>query len=517
MDTIHAQVLAIPISVTTAGASSPIPQQAERHRVAACLTSSVQPWNPLFVLEQGVRLMDKILLVEDDADVQHGMTLFLQNHGYEVLAVADARSASKLLAHVPDVIVTDLRLGGGDGLDLLREAHQLLPETPVIIATGYGTVSGAVEAMKQGAFDYLTKPINPEKLLLVIQRAVERSQLHREVRHLRRQLEQRGGLGGMVGTCASMRRVFEQIRRVAPTRSTDLITGESGTGKELVARAIHQLSPRKDGPFVALNCAAIPKDLAESELFGHVKGAFTGATDRRIGKFAAAHGGTLLVDEIGEMELPVQAKLLRTLETHTISPVGSNEDQRVDVRVVAATHHNLLALVKEGKFREDLYYRLNVIHIDLPPLRERLEDIPLLVAVFLQQLAKEHGRDMQQVSPAAMASLRSYHWPGNVRELRNVLEGVVVLSEKKEIDLDDLPLNIEVSKPDGAQETDSRFRPGSTLADLEREAIQQCLTRIGGNRQRTAELLGISTRTLLRKIREYGLKDPLAGDGMLNK
>jgi DNA-binding NtrC family response regulator len=267
-----------------------------------------------------------------------------------------------------------------------------------------------------------------------------------------------------------------------------------------------EIEARKDGPFVALNCAAIPKDLAESELFGHVKGAFTGATERRIGKFAAADRGTLLIDEIGEMELPVQAKLVRTLETRTISPLGSNEEYRVDVRVVAATHRNLRTLVDEGGFREDLYYRLNVIRIDLPPLRERPEDIPLLVATFLQQLNDEHGRNVQEVSPEAMGALQSYHWPGNIRELRNLLEGIVVLSRKEVIDLVDLTPDIQASK---ARAAEPRVPPGLTLAELERDAIQQCLIDTGGNRHQTAELLGISTRTLLRKIRPYRLEDPL--------
>jgi DNA-binding NtrC family response regulator len=450
--------------------------------------------------------MDKLLLVEDNVREQQAIARFLTSRGYAVLTAADSKSACRLLAHIPDIIVTDLKLAGSDGLEVLREAHQVVPETPVIITTGHGTVFSAVAAMKQGAFDYLTKPINPEELLLVIQRAAERSQLQREVRRLRQQVGERGGLFGMVGNSAPMRRVFEQVQLVAPTRSTVLITGESGTGKELVARALHQLSPRQDGPLVAVNCAAIPKDLAESELFGHAKGAFTGATDRRIGKFAAADRGTLLIDEIGEMDLPVQAKLLRALESHTITPVGTNEEQPVDVRVVTATHHNLYSLVDEGRFREDLYYRLHVVHIDLPPLRQRQEDVPLLVAAFLRLLNEEHGRDVRGVSPAALDALRGRRWPGNVRELRNFLEGVVVLSREGVIVLADLPLDIQGNK---ARDTVPPVRPGATLTELEREAIQQCLLETGGNRQRTAQLLGISTRTLLRKIREYGLEDPL--------
>jgi DNA-binding NtrC family response regulator len=449
--------------------------------------------------------MERILLVEDEAREQRAVAAFLKHRGYEVLTAADSTAASQLLAQIPDIIVTDLKLAGSDGLGVLREAHQALPETPVIITTGHGSIASAVQAMKQGAFDYLTKPINPDEILLVIQRAAERSRLQREVRRLRQQVEERGGLSGIVGNSEPMRHVFDQIRLLAPTRSTALITGESGTGKELVARAIHQLSPRKDGPFVALNCAAIPRDLAESELFGHAKGAFTGATDRHIGKFAAADRGTLLIDEIGEMELPVQAKLVRTLETRTINPVGSNEEQCVDVRVVAATHRNLRSLVAAGKFREDLYYRLYVVHIDLPPLRQRQEDIPLLAATFLAQFNEEHDRGMQEVSLDAMGALQHYHWPGNVRELRNLLERVVVMSHREVIELDDLPAEIRGKTNDSA----GRFRPGATLSELEREAIQQCLLQTGGNRQRAAQLLGISTRTLLRKIRKFALEDPL--------
>jgi two-component system response regulator AtoC len=450
--------------------------------------------------------MDKLLFVEDNSSEQRAIGTFLKKHGYEVLIASNGRSASDFLAQMPDIILTDLNLVGGDGLNVLREARHMLPETPVIISTGYGSVASAVEAMKEGAFDYLTKPVNPEELLLVIERAAEQSKLQREVRRLRQQVQDRGGLSGMVGKTEAMRRIFELIELVAPTRSTVLITGESGTGKELVARAIHQLSPRKDGAFVALNCAAIPKDLAESELFGHARGAFTGATERRIGKFAAADGGTLLIDEIGEMELPVQAKLVRILETRMVSPVGSNEEQPVEVRVIAATHRNLRSLTDEGRFREDLYFRLRVVQVNLPPLRQRREDIPLLVATFLQQLNETHGRDVQGVSLEAMDALKSNSWQGNVRELRNVLEGIVVLSRKDVLDLADLPLEIQGS---AVRETVPRFRPGMTLAELEREAIQQCLHHTRGNRQRAADLLGISTRTLLRKIRSYGLEDPL--------
>ena len=303
-----------------------------------------------------------------------------------------------------------------------------------------------------------------------------------------------------------LRNVLEKIKLAAPCRSTVLVTGDSGTGKELVARAIHRLSPRSDGPFVALNCAAIPRELAESELFGHCKGAFSGATESRVGKFMAAHRGTLLIDEIGEMELPIQAKLLRTLETRTVSPVGSNDEQVVDVRVVAATHRDPRALTDQGRFREDLFYRLNVVHVHLPPLHERQADLPLLVETFLRQLNAEHGRQVRSISADAMLALRAYRWPGNIRELRNMLEGIVVLSKKVVIELADLPS--EIRKPAAASIVPRRCTT-MTLDELERDAIQERLIEAGGRRQRAAELLGISVRTLIRKIQKYKLNDPL--------
>jgi DNA-binding NtrC family response regulator len=451
--------------------------------------------------------MDKVLLVEDNVSQQRALATFLKDHGYQILFAADSESACQLLGQIPDIILLDLKLAEGDGLEVLREAKEFLPETPVIIMTGYGSVASAVEAMKQGAFDFLTKPVNPEELLLVIQRGAERSHLHREVRRMRQELLERGGgPWEMVGKSELMRRVFERIELIAPTNGTCLITGESGTGKELVARALHRLSMRKDGPFVAVNCAAIPRDLAESELFGHAKGAFTGATERHIGKFQAANRGTLLIDEVGEMEPAVQAKLVRALETHKVSPIGYNEEQTVDVRVIAATHRNLHSLTDEGKFREDLYYRLHVLQIDLPPLRQRREDIPLLIAAFLQQLNRNYDRNVQEVSLDAMGALQSNHWQGNVRELRNILEGIVVLSRKEVIQLEDLPSNMRSNR---VREAAAPSRPDATLAELEREAIQERLFETGGNRQRAADVLGISTRTLLRKIRRYQLKDPL--------
>jgi two-component system, NtrC family, response regulator HydG len=446
---------------------------------------------------------DKILVVEDDVRQQAALAALVRNRHYQVLTASDGPSACRLLECSPDIVLTDLRLPNGDGMRVLREARRALPGLPVVVITGHGTVADAVGAMREGALDFLTKPVDPQELLRVIDLAAERSRSRREIGRFQRQARESIGPFGMIGASAVMRSAFEHIERVASTHCTVLITGESGTGKELVARAIHERSPRKAGPFVALNCAAIPKELSESELFGHFKGAFTGASGCRVGKFAAADRGTLLLDEIGEMDPTLQAKLLRTLESHTINPVGSNEEQPVDVRIVAATHRDLRSLVDSGKFRDDLYYRLNVVRIDLPPLRQRPEDVPLLTVAFLQELACENHRSMKELSHEAMTALGRYRWPGNVRELRNVLERLVILSGKEVIDVDDLPLDLVADKQ---RESPSGFPPALTLLEIECAAIQECLSASNGNRRRTAQSLGISTRTLLRKIRTYELK-----------
>jgi DNA-binding NtrC family response regulator len=440
----------------------------------------------------------KILLVDDDAASRETMAEWLQRRGYEAVPLGSGKEA---IEHIHDgvaVIVTDLKMPETSGLDLLRIAKDKAPHAAVILVSGHGTVDTAVTALKEGAFDFLTKPVNLQELTHRIEKAVERRTMSAEIARLHAELNQRHGLDNMIGSSPAMRSVFEKVRLVADTRSTVLITGESGTGKELVARSIHHLSPRHNKPFIPVNCAAIPETLIESELFGHEKGAFTGATDQRRGLFEAAKGGTLLIDEIGEMQVGLQSKLLRAIENRKILRVGSSREIDIDVRLLAATNRNLVELVKAKQFREDLYYRLKVVEIDLPPLRERREDIPLLVRSFLEKIAAENDRPVKEVTPAALDALVAYDWPGNVRELRNTLEGLIVLSMNDRIDMADLPTSIT-----GKIQEESIFQPGLKLADLEREAIRRALQETKGHRAKAAEILGISVRTLQRKISEY--------------
>jgi DNA-binding NtrC family response regulator len=373
----------------------------------------------------------------------------------------------------------------------------------VILVSGHGTVDNAVRALKEGAFDFLTKPINLEELTHRIQMALEQQAMRAEIAELHRKLRERRSIDNMVGRSPAMRELHEKIALVADTNSTVLIIGESGTGKELVAHALHDGSRRRDKPFLPVNCAAIPETLIESELFGHEKGAFTGASERRKGLFQAAAGGTLFIDEIGELSLGLQSKLLRAIESKRIMPVGSTGEIPVDVRLLAATNRDLEAQVKEGAFRDDLYYRLKVVVLRIPPLRDRREDIPLLVRFFLDQLAAENDRPVRDISPEALQALFEFDWPGNVRELRNTLEGIIVLSMKDRIELSDLPSHIR-------QAESRREMPildaGMTLVDLEREAIRRALEQTGGHRAETAKRLGLSVRTLQRKINEYELR-----------
>ncbi|MCL2329837.1 MAG: sigma-54 dependent transcriptional regulator, partial [Phycisphaerae bacterium] len=397
------------------------------HRNSALKPSASSPnGSPSTVLKSGGRL----LLVEDDANTRESTRLLLEDEGYEVIAVDDGTQAMQRLNDGLAVILTDLRMRGSDGMQLLRAAREHASQTPVIIITGHGSEEMAVSALKSGAFHYLTKPIRPAELLHLVREAIEKHQMAAEIATLHQQIDQLAGVHGIIGQSKPMRKLFEKIRMVADTRSTVLIEGESGTGKELVARALHQSSNRRNKNLVAINCAAIPETLIESELFGHVRGAFTGAAEKRIGTFLAADGGTLLIDEIGEMQLDLQSKLLRAIETRRISPLGSSEEIGLDVRLIASTHRELKELIQQHKFREDLYYRLNVVNIKLPPLRERREDIPLLVRAFISELASENNRPAREITPEAMARLQSYDWPGNVRQLRNLLESVIVMSTR---------------------------------------------------------------------------------------
>jgi len=367
-------------------------------------------------------------------------------------------------------------------------------------------VASAVDAIKAGAFDYITKPVNPVEIVLLIKRAIEGLQKDKEIDNLRRRLDQKFGVDQIVGQSKLMKDVFARIQRAAPVDSTVLILGESGTGKELVAQALHQNSPRKKGPFVPINVAAVPATLVESELFGHVRGAFTGATDKRMGRFEQADAGTLFIDEIGDFELGLQAKLLRVLETMTLTPVGGHEDRKVNVRVLAATSRDIRKMVAEGTFREDLYYRLNVIPIVLPPLRDRPDDIPILVDHFLRDIATSKGTPPRRISPEVMRRFQSYRWQGNVRELRNVLEQMMVLAEGEVLTERDLPDQIAESAQ--IAPNPSEIPTGLTMDELEKLAITKALDQCAGNRTHAANRLGISVRTLQRKLQQYKLEKP---------
>ncbi|HRU04973.1 MAG TPA: sigma-54 dependent transcriptional regulator [Candidatus Brocadiia bacterium] len=450
-----------------------------------------------------------ILLVEDDERSRVTVERFLRDEGYDVSSAPDAEKAAEMMAEKwRPVVIVDYRLPGRDGIQFIEETTRTKPGTSCILITAHGDVQSAVRAMKAGAFQFIEKPISPPQLVDVIREACEKERLAIEVKRLRKQLNDRYGFENIIGRSDAIRKVFETIRLAAPTNSTVLLTGESGTGKELVARAIHQNSPRAGGPFVAVNCAALPKDLVESELFGHEQGAYTGASQARRGFFEAAARGTLLIDEVGEMALGIQAKLLRALEQRVITRVGSSREVPVDARIVAASNRNLEEAVANGEFREDLFYRLCVIHIHLPPLRQRQGDIPLLVSHFLGQLNAEHGRHVEEVSPEAMRALEQYAWPGNVRELRNTLESLIVLSGKRRIDLSDLPDRIRAGgKPATLAANDAAEGPlDGPLADIERRAILRALEKSGGNRTKAAQMLDIAVRTVQRKMSEYGLE-----------
>jgi len=447
---------------------------------------------------------DQVLLVDDDTSSRDATAVFLEAEGFLVVKARDGAEALRHLTEGISVIVTDLVMPQVDGMELLRVAREEAPHTPVIMMTGQGSEAVAVEALKAGAFYYLTKPLNPHELLGLIRQASAKYQMASEIAALHKHLNERYGFSNIIGKSDPMRKVFERIRMVADTRSTVSIEGESGTGKELVARALHFNSGRRNKAFVAVNCAAIPSSLIESELFGHEKGAFTGAVTARSGKFQAANGGTLLIDEIGELQLDLQSKLLRVIESRCINPIGGNREIAVDVRMVTSTHQNLGDLVAHGKFREDLFYRLNVVKIQLPPLRERRDDIPLLTRAFIDEIAAENNRSACDITPDALALLQGYDWPGNVRQLRNVLESAVVVSSREVIDVVDLPEAIRGVKP--AHIMPSMIKPGMTMSEIEKQAIRQTLEWTHGSRTQASKLLGISVRTLQRKIQRYGIE-----------
>ena len=443
----------------------------------------------------------RILVVDDEPNARTALAEILKEEGYQVETAADGfKGLARAEEFSPDLVLTDLKMPGMDGVELLRKLRQHAPELPVVLMTAFGAVETAVSAMREGAADYLTKPLNTDELVLVIDRALERVRLRRETHDLRSQLTERYRFDNIVGNSPEMQEVFKAVAQVAPSRATVLLTGESGTGKELVAAAVHHHSPRKDGPFVRLHCAALAETLLESELFGHERGAYTGADRRREGRFEQANAGTLFLDEIGDITPSTQVKLLRVLQERQFERVGGNQTQTVDVRLIAATNRDLKQLVAEGKFREDLYYRLNVINVALPPLRRRKSDVAALAAHFLERFARENSKRVERFSDGALAQIVAYNWPGNVRELENVVERAVVLTEGHTIEQHHLPA--ELGAADGESSTPTI--PGSTMADIERHAILTTLECHGGSTSRAAEVLGISVRKIQYKLHEYG-------------
>ncbi|MDO9541680.1 MAG: sigma-54 dependent transcriptional regulator [Kiritimatiellia bacterium] len=446
-----------------------------------------------------------ILIVEDEKNTREGLEKAL-NHNYQAILADNGARALQILAEKPvDILLTDLRMPGMDGLTLVRRAIAHDCQPVCIVLTAFGSIESAVEAMKAGAYDFLTKPLNLDQLEIVIQRALRSRRLEDENRSLRTQLDRRFGLEAIIGLTPPMEELFELIRQVAPARATALIQGESGTGKELVAHAIHNLSPRARGPFIAVHCAALSQNLLESELFGHEKGSFTGAVERRRGRFELAEGGTLFLDEISEIEPALQVKLLRVLEERKFERVGGQETLEADIRLVTATNNDLAKLVQEGKFRKDLFYRINVLTITLPPLRERRDDIPLLVRHFIDDFARENNRKIEDISSDAMSALVSCDWPGNVRELKNVIERMVVLSHGTKLTLRDLPSSLRVNEKASPQAGGTTS--ASSIKEANRRMIISELEANGGNRTLTAKQLGISRRTLHRKLREFGIKE----------
>jgi DNA-binding NtrC family response regulator len=449
----------------------------------------------------------RILVIDDEATQCRMLAETLQREGYEALPFTDPHEALVRLGREHfDILITDQRMPGMSGMDCIQEARRIDPDLTAIIVTAFGTIETAVKAMQSGAFDFLTKPIDVEHLLVLLAKAEEQRQLIRENRLLREQLQERQALPGMIGQSPPMQEVFSIIQRVAPTQATVLIRGESGTGKELIAQALHFHSARRDRPFVAVHCAALPETLLESELFGHEKGAFTGAIRARDGKFQAAHGGTLFLDEIGEIAPSVQVKLLRFLQERSFERVGSNRPLQVDVRLVAATHRNLEQAIKDGSFREDLYYRLNVVTIRLPPLRERRRDLGALIDHFLKRYAQENQRDIQGYTREFYDILLRYDFPGNVRELENIVENAVVLSRGSHLGVADLPpaLQTVAAGPDESASTGPEALP-DLLARIEREKIVLALEQHDYVQTRAAEALGIHERVLRYKMKKYSL------------
>lgn len=451
----------------------------------------------------------KILIVDDDGSMRHMLSLILKREGYEVQAVGKGSEALNLVASESfDFILSDVVMPGMGGLELLQALKEKKVETTVIMMSAYGNLSTAVEAMKRGAYDYISKPFRPDEVLLALRKAEERENLRKENLRLRREVSREYAFGNIVGKSPKMMQLFDTIKKISEYKTSVLIIGESGTGKEMVARCIHYNSPRNNGPFEALNCGAIPETLLESELFGHEKGAFTDAKKEKRGSFEMAHQGTLFLDEVGEMSLSAQVKLLRVLQEGEVKRLGSERTFTVDVRIIAATIQDLSRAAAEGKFREDLFYRLNVLPVHLPPLRERKEDIPLLVEHFIHKYNEQHRLNTEGAAEDVLARLLEYSWPGNVRELENAIERAMILAQGKKIEADCLPSEVLGTRPSWKKDLwgdEYSIKKASRI--MEEELIRKALKKTGGNRSHAVKILEISHPALLSKIKEYGVED----------
>ena len=440
-----------------------------------------------------------ILVIDDEENIRNGLAANFEMEDYNLKTASNGKEGLALLSKGDiDLVITDLRMDGISGEEVLRKVTTETPGIPVIVLTGHGSIDAAVDAMKDGAYDFLTKPLNLDQLNVIVKRALKGRELSLQHTILKKELDDVHSFGKMIGKSSEMQKLFQNIQKVAPAKASVLVTGESGVGKELVAQAIHSMSPRKDNALISVNCSALSETLLESELFGHEKGAFTGADGLKKGRFELAHGGTIFLDEIGEINLATQVKLLRVLQERKFERVGGEQTIEVDVRVVAATNKNLEEEVKAGRFREDLYYRLNVVHLEVPPLRERKDDIPLIVDYYLDKFSKENGKEIVGIDNKARSALYKYEWPGNIRQLVNCIESAVVMCSGNEIKLEDLPPSISdyVAK-------DSISVPlGISLEEAERIIIEQNLAVNKGNKSKTAEVLGIERKTLSRKLGE---------------
>lgn len=441
-----------------------------------------------------------ILIVDDEKNTREGLKRGLEHNRYNILLAEDGKEALEYFSSEKvDIMLADLKMPGMDGIQLMKKVKEISPNTLTVILTAYGTIETAVNAMKEGAYDFVTKPINLDEVDMLVRRALSTRKVEQENISLRQQLDKRYGFENIIGNTQEIKQIFETIKQVAPTKATVLITGESGTGKELIANAIHLFSLRKDGPFVDVHCAALTETLLESELFGHEKGAFTGAVQLKPGRFELADGGTFFLDEVSEMNLVTQVKLLRVLETQKFQRVGGTKNIKVDIRVIAAANTSLEHRIKEGKFRDDLYYRLKVVSIKVPALRERKEDIPLLINAFLKEFCRQHKKNIITVKTDALQKLVNYSWPGNIRELRNLIESIVILSGKAEITINDLPVYILEGT------TATSFKGTGNIKDAEKTLIIDALHKTNNNKTKAAQLIGISRRTLHRKVKEYNI------------